>query len=298
MLTKRRGFGYYLRAYGNCYAFVMPFFVLFAIFGVYPMFYSLYLSFVNWTPKKMTFIGLGNFEKMLSDPIFWTSVKNTSWLFLINVPLMTFLAIIFAYMFNDNYIKGRRIYQLVYLLPYVTSTVAISIVFQILFDDSNGWINVLLGKVGIPPVKWLRSESVAMWTYNILTIWQWVGYNMLLLLGGLQSVDSSLYEAAYIDGSTRAKNMFYITIPHLMPVIWFCLIMSTIGTFNSFVPSKVLFRPSGGPGYATYTMTFYQYQQTFQNFRMGYGATLAFAILIIIMVLSIPQIMRAIRDRD
>lgn len=210
---------------------------------------------------------------------------------------MTFLAVVFAYMFNDHSIKGRRVYQLVYLLPYVTSAVAISIVFKILFDDSNGWVNSLLNSMGLPSVKWLRSESVAMWTYNILIIWQWVGYNMLILLGGLQSIDTTLYEAAYIDGSTRVKNMIHITIPHLMPVIWFCLIMSTIGTFNSFVPSKVLFTPAGGPGYATYTMTFYQYQQTFQNFRLGYGATIAFAILIFIAVLSIPQVVRAIKDR-
>ena len=295
MGKKRKNFSYYLRTYGNCYIFVLPFFILFAIFGVYPMFYSLYLSFVNWTPKKMTFIGLGNFQKLVQDPVFWTSVKNTTWLFIINVPLMTFLAVIFAYIFNDNFIKGRRVYQLIYLLPYVTSTVAISIVFRILFDDSQGWINVFLNNIGIPSVKWLRSEPVAMWTYNILIIWQWVGYNMLLLLGGLQSIDGTLYEAAYIDGSTRAKNMIHITIPHLMPVIWFCLIMSTIGTYNSFVPARVLF--NGGPGYATYTITFFQYQQTFQNFRLGYGATIGFAILIIIMVLSIPQIVRAIKDQ-
>lgn len=297
MGMKRMSARRFIRAYGNCYAFVLPFFVLFGIFGIYPMFYSLYLSFVNWTPKKMTFIGLENFRKLISDPVFWISIKNTLYLLVINVPLMTFLAVIFAYMFNDSRFKGRRVYQLIYLLPYVTSTVAISIVFIILFDDANGWVNVFLNRVGLPSVKWLRSEGVAMWTYNILTIWQWVGYNMLILLGGLQSIDCTLYEAAYIDGSTRVKNMIYITIPHLMPVIWFCLIMSTIGTFNSFVPSKVLFSPAGGPGYATYTVTFYQYLQTFQNFRLGYGATIAFAILIFIAVLSIPQVIRAIKER-
>lgn len=293
---KRRDMLYYIRKYGNAYIFVAPFFILFAIFGVYPMFYSLYLSFVNWSPTNMTFIGLANFQRLIEDTVWWTAVKNTLYLFAINVPLMTFLAVIFAYMFNDNFIKGRRVYQLLYLLPYVTSTVAIAIVFQILFDDSNGWVNSFLNNIGIPSVKWLRSESTAMWTFNILIIWQWVGYNMLIMLGGLQSIDSTLYEAAYIDGSNRIKNMFYITIPHLMPVIWFCLIMSTIGTFNAFVPSVVLFK-NGGPGYATYTMTFYQYRQTFQNFRLGYGAALAFAIMVFIAVSSIPQVTRALKDR-
>jgi len=200
-------------------------------------------------------------------------------------------------MFNDSYIKFRRGYQLIYLLPYVTSTVAIAIVFQVVFDDQNGLVNATLTKMGLPAVGWMRSQDTAMWTYNILIIWQWVGYNMLLLLGGLQSIDNDLYDAAYIDGSTRAKNMIYITIPHLMPVIWFCLIMSTNGTFNALIPSIVLFR-GGGPGYATHTMGFWQYRQTFQNFRLGYGASLAFMIMIFTLVCAVPQVVRAIRERD
>jgi ABC-type glycerol-3-phosphate transport system permease component len=141
-------------------------------------------------------------------------------------------------------------------------------------------------------------DGLLLWFNNVLPslLPFMVATNMLIMLGGLQSIDSTLYEAAYIDGSNRIKNMFYITIPHLMPVIWFCLIMSTIGTFNAFVPSVVLFK-NGGPGYATYTMTFYQYRQTFQNFRLGYGAALAFAIMIFIAVSSIPQVTRAIKDR-
>ena len=291
---KTKGLIPFIKKYGSCYVFIAPFFILFAIFGIYPMLYSLYLSFTSWTPREITWIGLANFKQLINDPVFWTSTQNTIYLFAINVPLMTFLAILFAYMFNDKYIKGRRVYQLIYLLPYVTSMVSIAIVFKILFDDANGWVNTGLNALGLSSVKWLRSESVAMWTYNILIIWQWVGYNMLILLGGLQSVDNNLYEAAFIDGSTRLKNMIYITIPHLRPVIWFCLIMSTIGTFNAFVPSVVLF--NGGPGYSTYTMTYYMYKQTFQNFKLGYGAAITMAILVFIMLLSIPQIIRALRE--
>jgi len=287
---------FYLKKYGNNYLFVAPFFILFAIFGIYPMFYSLYLSFVNWTPTQMTFIGMGNFQRIMEDEVWWISVKNTFYLLLINVPLMTILAIIFAYMFNENFIKGRRAFQLIYLLPYVTSTVAIAIVFRVLFDDSNGMINAALTNLGLPAVGWFRSESASMWTVNILIIWQWVGYNMLLLLGGLQSIDTTLYEAAYVDGSNRIKNLYYITIPHLRPVIWFCLIMSTMGTFNAIVP--VLILHNGGPGYSTHVMAFWQYRQTFQNFRLGYGAALGLMILIITLIFTIPQVVKAIKTED
>ena len=293
---QKKGFIFGLKKYGNNYLFVAPFFILFAIFGIYPMFYSLYLSFVNWSPSQMTFIGLANFQRIMEDEVWWTSVKNTFYLLLINVPLMTLLAIIFAYMFNESFIKGRRAYQLIYLLPYVTSTVAIAIVFRVLFDDSNGMINAALTALGLPAIGWFRSEGAAMWTVNILIIWQWVGYNMLLLLGGLQSIDTTLYEAAYVDGSTRLKNMIYITIPHLKPVIWFCLIMSTMGTFNAIVP--VLILHNGGPGYATHVMAFWQYRQTFQNFRLGYGAALGLMILIITLIFTIPQVVNAIKTEE
>jgi len=293
---QKKGFIFYLKKYGNSYLFVAPFFIIFAIFGIYPMFYSLYLSFTNWTPTEITFTGLANFERMMTDDVWWISVKNTFYLFLINVPLMTLMAIIFAYMFNESFLKGRRIYQLLYLLPYVTSTVAIGIVFRVLFDDSHGMINAALNRLNLPSVGWFRSENAAMWLVNILIIWQWVGYNMLLLLGGLQSIDTNLYEAAFVDGSNRIKNLFYITIPHLRPVIWFCLIMSTMGTFNAIVPMLILH--NGGPGYATHVMAFWQYRQTFQNFRLGYGAALGFAILVITLIFTIPQVVRAIRSED
>ena len=294
---KQKSFVYYFKKYIHSYLMVAPFFILFAVFGIYPMFYSLFLSFTSWTPREITFIGLDNFRRIAEDTVWWISVQNTLWLFVINVPLMTFLAVVIAYIFNDRFIKCRRVFQLIYLLPYVTSIVAVSIVFQVMFDDNNGWVNATLYNLGLPTVGWLRSQTAAIWTYNIVIIWQWVGYNMLILLGGLQSIDNTLYEAAYIDGSTRTKNLFYITIPHLRPVIWFCFIMSTIGTFNALIPSIVLFG-GGGPGRATHTMAFWQYVQTFQNFRLGYGAALAFMIMLFTFAFAIPQVVRGIKDSD
>lgn len=244
----------------------------------------------------MTWVGLDNFQRLMTDEVFWQACYNTFYLLLVNVPTMTLLALVLAYVFNNPILKFRKTFQLISLLPYVTSGVAVAIVFSILLDDTSGLINQLIIQFGIQPIPWLRSEMWSKMSVNILIIWQWVGYNMMIMIGGLQGISPELYEAAYIDGSSRVKNFFFITIPLLKPVILFATIMSTIGTFNTFVQPYMLTK--GGPGYSSTTLTLYQYQQTFKYFQLGYGAALAFAILAFTIIISIPQIYQSIKNNQ
>jgi ABC-type sugar transport system permease subunit len=277
------------------YLFIAPFFILYLIFGFYPIIYSVYLSLCSWKGKAgTTFIGLGNYIRLVKDKVFWQALYNTVYILIIQVPVMTLLALIFAAVLNSKSIRFRKGFQLIYLLPYVTSSVAVSIVFIIIFDDSTGWVNQIIQMVHLPAVRWFRSETFSKITIMILITWQWVGYNMLIMIGGINSIPPELYEAAKIDGASSVRGFFSITAPLMMPVVLFTMIMSTIGTFNMFAEPKVL--TQGGPGYSSTTVTLYLFNQTFMYFQLGYGAAMAFVLFVLIMLVSIPQIRASLRS--
>lgn len=278
----------------NAYLFISPFFIFYAIFGVYPLFYSLILSFQDWKPQGARFIGLDNYVRLFSDSVFWTALWNTMYILIINVPIMTLLALIMAFVLNSPHVRFRKGFQLIYLLPYVTSAVAIGLVFYILLDDTSGWVNLLLGAFGIPPVGWLRTQEWSKISIVLVVTWKWVGYNMLIMLGGLQSISPELYEAARLDGATEFKVFTKITMPLMKPVVLFCTIMSTIGTFNMFVEPYIL--TNGGPGYSSTTLTLFLYRTTFNYFQLGYGASISFVIFVLTIIFSLIQVKQALES--
>jgi len=281
----------------RAYLYICPFYILFAVFGLYPIIYSFVLSLNRWhSTKPWIFVGLNNYlDLLLKDTVFWTSLWNVVYILLLNVPLMTLLALILAVVLNSQYLKFKDFFRVTYLIPYVTSVLSISIIFYVLFDDYFGLINLGINWIGLPNIHWLTSPFVSKISIVIVVTWKWVGYNMIIALAGLQSIDPQIYDAAKIDGAGRVATFLRITIPMIRPVIMFLLIMSTIGTFNMFTEPYIL--TDGGPGYSSTTLVLYLYRTSFKFFKLGYGSSIAFLTFLFILIPSLIQV-RYMAKRD
>jgi ABC-type sugar transport system permease subunit len=215
------------------YLFISPFFILYLVFGLYPLIASFVLSFTNWKGQgPLEFVGLANFELLLKDAVFWQSMLNGVILFFLYVPLMTLLALTLAVILNSKRVRGFRFFRTLIFLPYITNMVAAGYTFQMLLNQRYGLFNVVLDVFGVPPVPWLDSVWGARVSLCLLVIWAWLGYNMVLMLAGLQTIPSELNEAAAIDGATPVQIFSQITVPLMRPVILFCVILSTMGSLT------------------------------------------------------------------
>lgn len=289
-ITSKTSIIEYLRKYKTPLLFVSPFFILFLIFSIFPICYTIYLSFFKWhSTKKWIFIGFKNYIDLFKDPIMWKTVINVIYIFIVNVPIMVILAIALASLLNSNKLRFKNFFRIAYLLPYVTSLVAVSIVFYIFFDSTgNGLLNSFLSNFNIKPIEWLVSSKYSKLSIVIMATWRWTGYNMIIVIGGLQSIEPQIYDAAKIDGSSIIRTFLQITIPLLRPIIFFIVMMCTIGTFNMFTEPYML--TQGGPAYSSMTMVMYMYITSFKYFNLGYGAAMSILIFIFVLVPSYLQL--------
>ena len=272
------------------YLFVSPFFLTFAIFSLYPLIWALQLSFSSWRGfGPMEYVGLENYRVMLKDPYIVQSLVNTLQFAYILLPTGIFIAITFAVILNIEDLRGRGVFRTLYFLPYVTSTVIVAIVFTQLFDDTFGWVNFGLKAIGLPRVRWLRGSPWAAKTVVIiLTHWGGIGYNILLFLGGLQSIGVEIYEAARIDGANEWQVFWRITLPLLRPIIFFLTIMATIGLMNMFNQPYMLTR--GGPRGATETLMLRLFNMGIGGSRYGDASAFGFMIGFLVIAISLIQI--------
>jgi lactose/L-arabinose transport system permease protein len=278
------------------YTFISPFYILFAIFGLYPMLLSLYLSFTRWKGVgSIEFAGLVNFGLILKDKVFWQSMTNGVILFFLYVPIMLFLALALAVILNSGRVKGFRLFRTLIFLPFITNMVAAGFAFRILLEKQNGLLNVLLKYAGLSPIPWLEDVWWARISLSLLIVWAWLGYNMVIMLAGLQTIPRDLTEAALIDGASPIQAFFRVIIPLMRPVILFCMITSTIGSFGLFTEVSTLTR--GGPVNATMTPLIRIYGVAFGSYQFGYASALAYTFFALIFVLTIIQF-RLNRDQE
>jgi len=278
------------------YTFISPFYILFAIFGLYPMLLSLYLSFTRWKGVgPIEFAGLVNFGLILKDKVFWQSMTNGVILFFLYVPIMLFLALALAVILNSGRVKGFRLFRTLIFLPFITNMVAAGYAFRILLEKQNGLLNVLLKYAGLSPIPWLEDVWWARISLSLLIVWAWLGYNMVIMLAGLQTIPRDLTEAALIDGASPIQAFFRVIIPLMRPVILFCMITSTIGSFGLFTEVSTLTR--GGPVNATMTPLIRIYGVAFGSYQFGYASALAYTFFALIFVLTIIQF-RLNRDQE
>lgn len=269
-------------------------FIIFAIimictFYFYPMLQALLLSFQSGTGTNLHFVGLDNYQRLVTDSTFWTTVKNTFIYLIIQVPIMIILAMFLSVLLNDRTLKWKGIYRTAIFLPAVTSLVAYSVIFKYLFSV-DGLINAFLLKFALisEAINWLTDPFWAKVTIIMAITWRWTGYNMIFYLSALQNVDPSIYEAAKIDGASAVQRFFKITVPMLKPIILFTSITSTIGTLQLF--DEVMNITKGGPGNATTSISQYIYNLSFKYTPdFGYAATVSYFIVILIVIFSIIQ---------
>ena len=280
------------------YVFISPFFLLFSVFGLFPIVFSMYLSFQRWNGvRPMEFIGLKHynwlFQSVLGSGsggrVFWQSVENGFYLFIMYVPLMTFMAIVLAVILNSPRIRGFRFYRTLIFAPYVTSMIAAGFTFRLMLTNDGGLFNLVLDGVGLPTVAWLEEAWWGRASLCMLVIWGWLGYNMVLMLAGLQTIPKELAEAARVDGASPRQVLFRITMPLLRPMILFSVVLSTMGTFALFNEVMALTNGTAGPRRATLTPIVHIYNDAFQNFWFGRASAQGYVYFLLLFVLTIFQ---------
>ncbi|UVI33006.1 carbohydrate ABC transporter permease [Paenibacillus spongiae] len=263
--------------------FIAPQMVGLIVFSLIPLIMAFAISMMNWDGfGAKTFAGFDNFVSQFNDEDFRTAIVNTLYYTVLTVPTGIILAMLVA--IGLNKVRGKIIYRLIYFMPTITMSVAVSVVFMWLFNADFGLINLYLKEwFGIQGPKWLTDTRIVMPSIALLSIWMGLGTNMVLFLAGLQGISSSYYEAAQIDGATRWQQMKNITIPLLSPTTFFVTIMSIIGSFQVFDQSFVM--TSGGPAKASYTIVYHIYETAFVEFT--FGKSTASAVILFIMILSV-----------
>ncbi|MDB1687724.1 carbohydrate ABC transporter permease [Enterococcus casseliflavus] len=275
--------------FANGNAFITLPVILITMLVFIPMVSALFTSFQSGPPTAMTFNGLGNYQRMLSDSTFKKAFGNTFLYLLVQVPIMLFLALIVSNILNDKKLKFKGLFRTALFLPCITSLVSYSLIMKSLFS-ANGLVNNFLAQLHLidAPIQWLTDPFWAKVLIIFAITWRWTGYNMIFFISGMQNIDPSIYEAAEIDGATKWDQFFKITIPNLRPIILFTTITSTIGTLQLF--DEVQNITGGGPANATTTLSQYIYNLSYKftpNF--GYAAAVSFVIVIAIVILSIIQ---------
>ena len=264
--------------------------VLSSAFLLYPILYSIYLSLHNMQGLQSAFVGFGNYLRMFQDDIFWKALMNNFTFLIFQVPIMVVLGLLMAFLLNTPNLKGRTFFKLALFLPCVTSLVSYAVLFKMMFQ-MGGIVNDTLMAIGIVqnPIDWLNSPFWAKVTVIIALCWRWTGYNMIFYLAGLQNISDDTLEAAEIDGANGFQKFFKVVIPQLKPVIVFTTITSTIGTIQLF--DEVVNLTGGGPSNETLTAAQLIYNHSFiYTSNFGYSATLSWALVIIIAILSIIQL--------
>jgi multiple sugar transport system permease protein len=276
------------REWISAYLFILPSAFLIAAFLAFPVVYSLWLSLLNWDGMSPhpSFVGLGNYERLLSSTEFWNSLIVTGYYTFGSVPLRMALALVLALLLNQR-VRGLGIYRTLYFTPVVTSGIAVSIVWLWIYDPTWGIANWVLGLIGIPPLEWLSSPREAMPALILMSIWKSVGFDVVIYLAGLQGIPESYYEAATVDGAGRWAMFRHITWPLLAPTTFFILVTGIIGASQVF--DQVFVMTNGGPLRSTEVLVFLLYNYAFKFFEMGYASALAWVIFLIVLIFTILQ---------
>lgn len=292
--------------------YILPALIIIILFRFIPILMSFIISFFDWTvsgPGK--FIGLENYGRLLHDSEFWSSMLNTFWLVIIVVPLTIVFSMLFAVLLNQvKFLKS--FFRTVYFIPFVTSLVSLSIIWKIIFNQQSGLANKFLELIGIEPLKWLAESkgiftlmlepfgidltgwaggpSLALFAICIVTVWRSIGYNVVIYLAGLQNIPGSYYEAAEIDGASKVRQFFKLTLPLISPTTYYVLMMTTITTFQVFSQVYLMTGPPiGGPDGTTKVIVYYIFEKGFDLQDLSYASAISLVLFVIILGLTLLQ---------
>lgn len=264
--------------------YLMPWMIGILVFVVYPFGTSLFYSFTDYSMlSEPNFVGFANYRKMFfDDPVFWTSLKATVKFVFLNVPLKMVFALFIAYIMNAK-LKGIGFFRTAYYIPSVLgANVAIAVLWQFLFKN-DGLINMVLQAIGLNGVNWFSNPTAAMFMLVILRVWQF-GSAMVIFLNALAEIPQELYEAASMDGASKVRQFFSVTLPQLTPIIFFNLILQLVQAFQEFDGPYLI--TGGGPSRQTYLLPMYIYDSAFGRYQMGYSSALSWILFIMIMIFT------------
>jgi len=272
----------------SAYLYIAPFFIIFAIIGLYPAVFSIYLAFQKWNGlSPMVFAGLDNFKIVLADPLFWKSVYNTIIIGIMGTAPQIVFGIIFAYLLNMAFLKFRNFFRVTIFMPYITSMVAVALIFSVLFSNHESSLaNYVLSLAGLDPVSWASSEWGTKIAISIMVFWRWVGYNTIIYLAGIQSIPNDLYEASTIDGASKFQQFRYITVPMLKPFIILTVFTSTVGALQLFSEPTVFLGTNAFTRDEAMTIVMYLYRDAFRLQSFGTASATAMILLILITVFA------------
>ncbi|WP_461224765.1 carbohydrate ABC transporter permease [Lacticaseibacillus suihuaensis] len=270
------------------YLFISPWLIGFFIFTVGPMLYSLYMSFTNYNGiGTATFVGLDNYKALTHDPLFWKALWNTLIYTVFGVPLGLIVGYLLAYLLNAK-VHFMKLFRTIFYIPSLVPAVASSLLWVLIFQPDFGIANSILEFFHLPPSAWLLSETMVKPALIIMSLWG-AGGGMIIYLAGLQQVPEALYEAAELDGASKFRQFFTITIPMTSNVIFFNLIMGMIGSFQIFTTAYIVGNGQGGPNNSALFFVVYLYQNAFSFFKMGYASALAWVLFVIILIVTLIQ---------
>jgi multiple sugar transport system permease protein len=273
--------------------FLAPALGLIFIFFFLPVAASLLLSVTDFdlygiaSPSNTRFIGFQNYSRLLATPDFWNALKNTFYFAFVGGPLTIAVSLGAALLLSSKLVRLKGLFRTIYFIPFVTTLVAVSIVWKYLYHTRYGLFNYALGAVGISPIDWLGDPHWAMPAIILMAVWKSFGYNMLIFIAGLQAIPEELYDSAEIDGAGPVRKFFSITLPMLAPTLVFVGVITMIGYFQLFAEPYVM--TQGGPLRSTTSVVLLMYEEGFRWWRMGYAAAIAFVLFIVILIATLLQ---------
>ena len=275
-----------LKKYRAPYLFILPFFILFLVFQLIPTVWTFYISLTNWRGiGDPVFCGFENYRKLMLDNMFWDALKNTVVYWLTGLVLILVFAVLIANLLNSELLHGRVFFKTVTFLPNICAAIAMGLIFRMLFDEKTGLINDALQAVGGKRIPWMTSTEYSKLPVIILNEWRNTPWFTMIILSGLLNISRDYYEAATVDGAGRWKQFWYITMPSLKNILFFCSITLTVDSWKIFNESYIL----PGPGTSNTSLFQYMYESGFNIFNMGFASAIGVILIIILAVLSMVQ---------
>ena len=282
-----------IKKYKMPYLFILPFFVLFLVFQLIPIIWTVYISFTQWRGiGDPQFIGWDNYKKILIDNMFWEALKNTVVYWISGLVLILIFALLIATILNSDLLKGRVFFKTVTFLPNVCAAIAMGLIFRLFFDENAGLINEALQAFGVSRVPWLTSTQFSKIPVIILNVWRNTPWFTMIILSGLLNIPRDYYEAATMDGAGKWKQFCYITLPSLGNILFFCSVTLTVDSWKLFNESYIL----PGPGTSNNSLFQYMYESGVNNIKMGYSSSIGVVLIVILAIISVIQL--AVRRRQ
>ncbi len=272
----------------KAWLFLLPSLGVILLFNIYPLIRSFWMSFQKGSLLKLQFTGLSNYQKVLADPVFHKALMNTALYAFVVVPVALCISVVIAWIIFEK-VKHKSVFETIFFMPYVTSTIAIGIVFRYFFNGSYGLINFLLGLVGIPAVNWLDNVNMSMPTLIIFGIWTGLAFNIIILLAGLRNIDPEHFKIAKMFGATEKEIFWRITFPQLVPTIAFLSTVNLIGAFKVYTQVYALFGGTAGVANSATTAVYYIYDKFHVAGRPGIAMAATVILFVIILIATFFQ---------